>query len=113
MTSFSVEAEERGPTGGTVRVRGMLEAKAVPEFEAALLPLAGDERVTDIVLDFSGLEFVASAGLRVFLKAVKEMAPRKAVLHGVGMRGEVLPVFRMTGLLRYIQLYAAMEDCPV
>ncbi len=112
MTDFSVETEERGPTGATVRLRGMLEAKAVPEFEAALLPLAGDERIAGIVLDFSGLEFVASAGLRVFLKAVKEMAPRKAGLYGVGMSGEVLPVFRMTGLLKYIPLYSTVEDCP-
>ncbi|MBR0135002.1 MAG: STAS domain-containing protein [Clostridia bacterium] len=54
----------------TVSVTGRLDTITAPELEAALTDLSG---VDLLVLNFAGLEYVSSAGLRVLLKTSKRM----------------------------------------
>ena len=53
-----------------VVLKGRLDTTTAPELEAAL-ELDG---ITDLVLDFEGLEYISSAGLRVILAAQKKMS---------------------------------------
>lgn len=78
----------------TVEIIGRLDTTTAPELEAAL-----DKCVTDtqeLVLDFHGLEYVSSAGLRVLLKAQKSMS-RQGMMKLVGVNESIMEVFEITG----------------
>lgn len=57
-------------TSLTIALKGRLDTTTAPELEKELLLLDGADELT---LDFSALEYVSSAGLRVLLTAHKAM----------------------------------------
>ncbi len=87
-----------------LRIKGRLDAAALSDFEAALLPLAEDAALDRVVLEGTDLEYIASAGLRVLLKAIKAMGKRKAKLLGAAFNPQIVSVLKMTGFLSYIDL---------
>ena len=58
----------------TLQIEGRLDTVTAPELEGEL---AGSlDGVNELVLDFSKLEYISSAGLRVLLSAQKTMRTR-------------------------------------
>ena len=55
----------------TLALSGRLDTTTAPELEAELK--ASLEGITNLALDFEGLEYLSSAGLRVLLAAQKQM----------------------------------------
>lgn len=55
----------------TIKLTGRLDTTTAPEFESEFK--AGVGGVEKLVLDFSGLDYLSSAGLRVLLAAQKTM----------------------------------------
>ena len=62
----------RTPDGGALvfELEGRLDTTTAPELQAVLIPAFGESKA--ITLDFSGIVYVSSAGLRVLLMAEKE-----------------------------------------
>lgn len=77
----------------TVKVEGRLDTSTAPSLEAELGALDG---VNEMVFDFSGLEYVSSAGLRVILATQKTMS-KKGGLVLTGVSDAVMEVFEITG----------------
>lgn len=78
----------------TLKVEGRLDTNTSPELEAEM-KLDG---VTEVVFDFSNLEYISSAGLRLLMTAQKAMMAcggRMKVAHPNAM---VRGVFDMTGM---------------
>lgn len=73
---------------------GRLDTATAPEFEKELTEsLTG---IKELILDFSELSYVSSAGLRVILKAQKQMnAQGKMKVRGAN--DMVMEVFEITG----------------
>lgn len=109
--AITINIETPGEGIAVLHVAGRLDAATAADFEAALLPQAENPAVQRVVLDFSGLEYVASAGLRVFLKAVKAVAPRKAKLYVTGANDMVTSVLKMTGFLAYVTVRPTLDAC--
>lgn len=78
----------------TVRVCGRLDTNTSPELESALC----FDGVSEIVFDFSALEYVSSAGLRVLMAAKKTMASVGGSVSVTGANEMVRGVLDMTGL---------------
>lgn len=78
----------------TLAVGGRLDTNTSPELEAAL-KLHG---VDELVFDFAGLEYIASAGLRVLLGAQKEMSAKGGRMVVANPNEMVRDIFGMTGL---------------
>lgn len=78
----------------TLEVSGRLDTTTAPALEKTL----GEEvAATDaLVLDFGGLDYISSAGLRVLLGAQKKMQ-REGSMKLVKVCEEVMEVFEMTG----------------
>lgn len=77
----------------TVKVEGRLDTSTAPSLEAELANLEG---VKEMVFDFSGLEYVSSAGLRVILATQKTMS-KLGGLTLTGVSDAVMEVFEITG----------------
>ena len=54
------------------------------------------QEVETLILDFSGLEYISSAGLRVLLSTQKKMQKR-GVMKVINVCEEIMDVFEMTG----------------
>lgn len=75
-------------------VSGSLDALTAPEFAAAVEAVAD---TSDLVLDFEGLSYISSMGLREVVRAQKKM-DGKGSLTLVRVSVAIADVFRMTGL---------------
>ena len=109
--ALTVTVETPAEGVAVLRLSGRIDAAAMADFEAILMPHAENPAVARIVLEGSGMDYVASAGLRALLKAVKAMTPRKAKLYGAGLPGSVASVLKMTGFLSFIELRAGVAEC--
>ena len=89
--NISVE-KENGVT--LLKIDGRLDTTTAPELEKAINN-EGDE-LKNLVLDFKGVDYISSAGLRVLLTAQKKMNVQGS-MELVGVSESVMDIFEMTG----------------
>ena len=78
----------------TLAIQGRIDTTTAPQLETELK--ADIDGVTELYLDFAGVEYISSAGLRVLLSAQKLMSRQgKMVLSHVNE--SVMEVFEVTG----------------
>ncbi len=78
----------------TLAIQGRIDTTTAPQLEAELK--SDIDGVTELYLDFAGVEYISSAGLRVLLSAQKLMSRQgKMVLSHVNE--SVMEVFEVTG----------------
>ena len=78
----------------TLAIQGRIDTTTAPQLEAELR--SEIDGVTELYLDFTGVEYISSAGLRVLLSAQKLMSRQgKMVLSHVNE--SVMEVFEVTG----------------
>ena len=78
----------------TVAVAGRLDTTTAPELDEALK--SSIEGIKELTIDFSELEYISSAGLRVLLSAQKIMNTQGSMVVK-GSSEVVLEVFEVTG----------------
>ncbi|MEG0771068.1 MAG: STAS domain-containing protein [Clostridia bacterium] len=78
----------------TLKLDGRLDTTTAPLLEAELKSSIDD--IKELVLDFSKLEYISSAGLRVVLSSQKVMSKQgKMEIHNVNE--DIMDVFDVTG----------------
>ncbi len=92
-----------------VSVKGKIDAVTAPEFEKALANLMAQGENT-FLLDFSGLEYISSAGLRSILATAKQVKPKGGNILFFVLRGNVKDVFSISGFGTIFKIYATQED---
>ena len=78
----------------TLQIAGRLDTTTAPVLDKTI-----GENINDIkglILDFKGLEYISSAGLRVLLSAQKKMQ-KAGSMKVTNVCEEVMEVFEMTG----------------
>jgi anti-anti-sigma factor len=105
---MNIEQETRGDVL-VVRLAGRLDSSSAPELERMLLEqfTAGLKR---LVFDFSALDYVSSAGLRVILLAGKKLRAAQGKLALVGLRDMVRDVFEMSGFLTLFAVTDTVDE---
>jgi len=81
--------------GMVVELEGRLDTTTAPELEASLKENL--DSIDSLVLDFSKLEYISSAGLRVLLSTHKALMPKGGMLIK-NVCPEITEVFEITGL---------------
>jgi anti-sigma B factor antagonist len=80
----------------TLSLTGRLDTTTAPELEAVIKE--NIDGVTNLVMDFAGLEYLSSAGLRVILSAQKTMNKQgEMVIRNVNET--INEVFEITGFI--------------
>lgn len=77
-----------------VKVSGRLDTTTAPDLEAALKESL--EGIKDLNIDFSDLEYISSAGLRVLLSAQKTMNKQGSMTVS-GVNSTIMEIFEVTG----------------
>lgn len=78
----------------TLTLSGRLDTNSSPALEAELKQSVGG--VKELIFDFSGVEYISSAGLRILLAAQKVMN-RQGSMKLIGVNADVMEVFEITG----------------
>ena len=85
---------ERENGKALMKIEGRLDTTTAPELEKAING-EGDE-LKSLVLDFNGVDYISSAGLRVLLTAQKKMNAQ-GYMELRGVSEAVMDIFEMTG----------------
>jgi serine/threonine-protein kinase RsbW len=79
-----------------VTITGRMDTLNSKSFEQTIQPLLQDAK-PDICIECSGLEYISSSGLRIFMTILKHVKATSGKLVVTKMRPEVKDVFDMTG----------------
>lgn len=93
----------------TLALAGRMDAPSAPDLEHRLAEALAAGR-TCLILDFSPLEFIASAGLRVLLSFAKKAGKAGCALALCGLRPEVSEVFRVTGFTTIFRIHGSADE---
>ncbi len=92
-----------------VAIVGNLDSNSSPQAQAALDGiLAGGAK--KVVLDFSALDYISSAGLRILLGAAKRLSGPGGGLRLFGLNESVREVFQISGFSTILPVVATEAD---
>lgn len=92
-----------------VALAGSLDSKTSPEAQQALdAILAGGGR--KIAVDFTALDYVSSAGLRVMLGVAKKLGATGGALRTFGLNATVREVFDISGFSKILAVFPSEAE---
>jgi anti-anti-sigma factor len=91
-----------------VKVAGRIDAQTTGEFEAACKRLI-QEGATHVVVDFTELQYISSAGLSSILRFAKELEGKGGLVVISGLKGLVKQVFELTNLIGVFRVFETAE----
>ena len=91
--------KENGVT--VLKIDGRLDTTTAPELEKTINNEG--EALKNLVLDFKGVTYISSAGLRVLLTAQKKMNVQGS-MELVNVSDEVMDIFEMTGFAEILDI---------
>lgn len=101
--------EDRQNDVNIYRVKGRLDSNSSPELEKKIFD-AIDNGSKDVVLDFEDLEYISSAGLRVILKATKDINRAEGKIILCAMQDYVKEVFEISGFDTFLPIMTTVDD---
>lgn len=91
-----------------VAIAGSLDSATSPEAQKAIdSVVAGAKKVA---LDFSQLDYISSAGLRVLLGAAKKLRASGGTLRMFGLNQSVREVFEISGFSSILSVYPSEAE---
>ena len=91
-----------------VSLSGSLDAVTSPDAEVKLMAAANE--ATAMVIDFSALTYISSAGLRVMLGLAKTMQKKDGKLVISSLSPQVKEVFDISGFTAIFRIFATKDD---
>ena len=91
-------------SAAVVSVKGRIDAVTAGEFEKSLSALMAGG-TCNLVLNFSGLEYISSAGLRSILTAAKQLKALGGKMLFASLQGPVKDVFKISGFGSIFKIY--------
>jgi len=102
---FEMKFEDEAK-GRVALLTGRLDTKAAQDFEKTALSW----ECRNVVLDFTELEYISSAGLRSILVLAKRLLPLGGKLVLFGMSGVVEEVFGVSGFDSFLPVTKSREE---
>jgi len=101
--------ETRKDAIAIMEVSGRLDAGTSPVLEQKFLSVL-DRGDKDIVIDFSDLQYISSAGLRILLMAAKRTSANGGRLALCAMKDNIRNVFEISGFTAIFQIHVTQEE---
>ena len=101
--------EERNESVVIVGLQGRMDSSTARIVEEKMLSLI-DRGESRLVVDCAQLDYISSAGLRVFLMAAKRLTQTHGKLVLSAMSDDVKQVFDLTGFSSIFQICLSRED---
>lgn len=105
MTEHEMEiSEEKKGKTAIFSLSGRLDSTTSPIVEEKILNAIGDGSL-DIVLDFSSLSYISSAGIRVLVHCHKELEKKHGHIFLAAVPKPIENVLYITGFLPYFKVF--------
>ena len=91
------------------KLNGRLDSNTAMGFEQKLFECI-ENGTRRLILDFEQLDYISSAGLRVILKATKNLKGAEGKLVLCAMQDYVKEVFEIAGFDSFLPIVATMDD---
>ncbi|MGA7875856.1 MAG: STAS domain-containing protein [Desulfoferrobacter sp.] len=105
-----MEVTEKRQNGVVILVpKGRLDSNTSDEFEKKLLGLVGAGE-TNLIIDFKELDYISSAGLRVLLKAAKELKRKNGQLAFCAVKDYIKEIFELSGFVSFFPIHLTLEE---
>ena len=102
-----IEKEQNGVS--IFKLTGRLDSKTSPEFEKKIFD-AIEKGSKNMIVDFEDLDYISSAGLRVVLKATKDLKRSDGKFILCSMKDYVKEVFEISGFDSFLPIVPTMDD---
>ena len=96
--TMTIEKNMQG-TVAELKLTGWLNTENAPVLEAEVNALSED--VTELILDFSGVGYISSAGIRQIVATYKKMSGNILLRN---LSGEIMNVIKLTGLDKRLKI---------
>ena len=96
---MKLEKEQNG-SRLTIRLGGRLDTNSSPQLDAEIADLSG---ITELIFDFSGLDYISSSGLRVLLGTQKRIS-KTGTMKVIGANETIMEVFDISGFSEIIAI---------
>lgn len=87
----------------TVALQGELDTVAAQQFAKDMEPVMAEESKL-ILIDFSELDYISSAGMRIILFAQKTVRAKGGNVQIKGMSEDIKQIFQLTGFDQMIEI---------
>lgn len=101
--------EDRHESVVVVGLQGRMDSSTARIVEEKMISLI-DQGESHLVVDCAQLDYISSAGLRVFLMAAKRLTQARGKLVLATMNDDVKQVFDMTGFSSIFQICGSKEE---
>ena len=91
-----------------LEIHGRLDTTNYRELEDRMINLMEKEK--KIVIDCSGMNYISSAGMRVFLMALKHLKNNDGQLRLCGLTDETKQIFEVAGFASFFDIYDTAEE---
>ena len=98
---MTVNTEKNGNTLN-VYIEGRIDTITAPQLENKLLSDIGDS--TNLNIDFSEVEYISSAGLRVLLIFAQKIQSKKGKIQAINVNETIRKIFNLTGFLEILNV---------
>jgi anti-sigma B factor antagonist len=105
MENFELKRKDNGELS-TLHIKGYLDAHTAPELEGALQSLV-DEGRYKIIVNFTELAYISSAGLGVFMGFIEDVRENNGDIKLTNMTPKIYRVFDLLG---FPTLYEIFDD---
>ena len=96
---MKLEKEQNG-SQLTIRLGGRLDTNSSPQLDAEITDLTG---ITELIFDFSELDYISSSGLRVLLGTQKRIS-KAGTMKVIGANETIMEVFDISGFSEIIAI---------
>lgn len=100
---------DQQPKRTLVHLEGRLDATTTPQLEKKILNFLQKEK-QKLLLDFSKIDYLSSAGMRLLLSATKKVKSHGGKLVFSAMNDEVLQIVKMAGFDKILEIYSTESE---
>lgn len=86
----------------TIQIKGRIDTVTAPDFENEINDEIG--KFDSLILDFTDLEYISSAGLRVLIATQKKLKPEDISMAIKNVNDAISEIFRMSGFDKILKI---------
>ncbi len=87
---------------------GRIDTSTAKNFEEGILKIISNS--SSVIISFSSIDYISSAGLRVILMTGKKVASNKGKLALTDMHAKIYEVFKMSGFDKILKIYPTFAE---
>lgn len=93
---------EKNDSAAVFSLKGRIDTMTAPDFEKSVMQTI--DTSNEFVFDFSEVQYISSAGLRVLLKTQKLLNASSGTMKLIGVGEPVMEVFEITGFTDFLAI---------